>query len=107
MTKLHYLKNLLVLPSKPLKRKATSTVPKVLLAKVSVADDDDAACLITDVENAHQRTEWMDLRYCPVNEEWQRDVCETLGLQFRRVFQQQDGGPDTILTRPDCRTLRK
>ena len=37
----------------------------------------------------------------------QRDVCETLGLQFRRAFQHQDGGPDTILTRPDCHTLRK
>ena len=99
----------IVPPSKPLKRKATSTVPKrpAKKAKVSIADDDDAACLITDVENAHQRTEWMDLRYCPVNEEWQRDVCETLGLQYRRAFQHQDGGPDTILTRPDCRTLRK
>ena len=97
----------MVPPSKPLKRKATSTVLKrpAKKAKVSVADDD--ACLITDVENAHQHTEWMDLRYCPVNEEWQRDICETLGLQFRRVFQHQDGGPDTILTRPDCRTLKK
>ena len=42
----------MVPPSKPLKRKAASTVPKrpAKKAKVSVADDDDAACLITDVE---------------------------------------------------------
>ena len=49
----------MVPPSKPLKRKATSTAPKrsAKKAQVNVADDDDAACLITDVENAHQRTE--------------------------------------------------
>ena len=62
------------------------------------------ACVITNVHDAHQCAEWTDLRNCPTDEEWQRHTCELLGLQFRRTFECQDGGPDTILTRPDCRT---
>ena len=69
--------------------------------------DDGTACVITNVHDAHQRTEWTDLRYCPTDEEWQRHTCELLGLRFRRTFECQDGGPDTILTRPDCHTLKR
>ena len=94
-------------PRKTCKRKAKPSVEKKPAKKAKVADTDNDACLVTAVENVHQRTEWTDLRFFPVDEEWQRQTCETLGLQFRRVFNHQVGGPDIILTRPDCRTLRK
>ena len=95
----------MVPPSKGRKRKATSSVRTGHSKRTKV--DDATACVITGVDHVRQCTEWTDLRYCPTDEEWQRQTCESLGLQFRRAFVHQDGGPDTILTRPDCRTLKK
>ena len=99
----------MVPPRKPCKKRTTSSVLKNPTTKIKLnnTDDDTAACLITDVENVPQCTEWTYLRYCPVNEEWQRLTCELLGLQFRRVFEHHNGGPDTILTRPDCWILKR
>jgi len=44
---------------------------------------------------------WADYRYYPVDEEWQRQTCDLLGIQFVRPFWQQDGGSHVILTGPD------
>ena len=52
------------------------------------------------------RYEWMDYRYYPVDEHWQRQACELLAIRFIRSFQRQDGGPDVVLTRPDLRSLK-
>ena len=50
-----------------------------------------------------QRATWPNLRYYPVNEEWQRQACNILGLEFIAIsnYARDRGGPDTILTRPD------
>jgi len=62
---------------------------------------------ITTVENAFApRTEWADYRYYPVDEEWQKQACTTLGLAFVHPFQHASGGPDVILARPDIRLLK-
>ena len=53
------------------------------------------------------RTEWPEYRYYPIDEEWQRQTCRTLGLQFVQQFLRQNGGPDVILTKPDLRSIRK
>ena len=50
--------------------------------------------------------EWLDYRYYPVDQAWQRQACDLLGIRFVRPFQRQDGGSDMILTRPDQRSLR-
>jgi len=41
-----------------------------------------------------------------VDEEWQRQACELLGIRFVCPFQRQDGGSHVVLTRPDLRSLR-
>ena len=41
-----------------------------------------------------------------MDEAWQRQACELLGIRFVRPFQRQEGGSDMILTRPDMRSLR-
>ena len=73
-------------------------------AKVTCVEND---CNIISVERpVASRHEWTDYRYHPVNEDWQRRACELLGIRFIRPFQRQDGGPDTILTRPDLRSMK-
>ena len=63
-------------------------------------------CICTDaVSTSHQLTMWPDLRFYPVNEEWQQHACNILGLESSIASHR--GGPDTILTRPDCRSLKK
>ena len=61
------------------------------------------------VTTSHQLTVWSDLRFYPVNEEWQRQACNILGLKFVAPsnFASHRGGPDTILTHPNCRSLKK
>ena len=41
-----------------------------------------------------------------MDEAWQRQACELLGIRFIRPFQRQESGSDMILTRPDMRSLR-
>ena len=50
-----------------------------------------------------------DLWYYPTNKEWQWQVCNILGLEFWGEFNHAHdrGGPDTILTYPDCRSLKR
>ena len=52
------------------------------------------------------RTEWLEYRYHPVDEHWQRQACTSLGLRFIRPFQYMSGRPGVILTRPDNTSLR-
>ena len=41
-----------------------------------------------------------------MDEDWQRQAFEMLGIPYMRPFQQQDGGPHMVSTRPDLRSLR-
>ena len=92
-------------PKQSYKRKA-SPVECTVKSKRSKLFDDDDDCHIAGVENDYQRTVWSELRFYPVDETWQRQACETLGLQFKTVFCHQSGGPDTVLTCPDDHLLR-
>ena len=76
-------------------------------AKKSKATSVDSDCEVVAVDRpVAPRYEWTDYRYYPVNEDWQRQACELMGIQFNHSFQRQDGAPDTVLTRPDLRSLK-
>ena len=90
------------------KRRCSSHIPKSApSAKKRKVADDDKDCEVVGVHRpTAPRYEWLDYRYYPVDEAWQRQACELLGIRFVRPFQRQDGGSDMILTRPDMRSLR-
>ena len=73
--------------------------------------NDDNSCIYTGTVStvSCQCTTWPNLRYYPVNEEWQRQACNILGLEFIALSNcaRGGGGPNTILTRPDCRSLKR
>ena len=52
------------------------------------------------------RTEWVDYRYFPVDEAWQREACRLLNLRFIQPFQRESGGPNVILSLPDTSCLK-
>ena len=52
------------------------------------------------------RTEYPNFCYYQVNENWQVQTCERLGLTYTQKFACQCGSPDTILTCPDLRSLK-
>ena len=56
-----------------------------------------------------QRTTWPNLQYYPVNDEWQQQACNMLGLEFNAVSNcaHSRGEPDTIMIRSDCRSLKR
>ena len=58
------------------------------------------------ISTSYQLTVCPDLRFYPVNEEWQQQACNILGIEFVAPsnFASRRGGPDTILT---CRSLNK
>ena len=87
-------------------KKTKVDLPK-LKTKLDPNTDETLDCYYTGAENDHQQTVWPDLRYYPVDEEWQHNACETIGLQFKSLFVHSNGGPDVVLTRPDCRSLKK
>ena len=64
-------------------------------------------CKILGTEGVHapNRIAWLEYRYHQIDENWQRNACIRMGLQFVRAFQCQSGGADVILTRPNLRTL--
>ena len=90
------------------KRRCSSYIPKSApSAKKRKVADYDKDCEVMAVHRpAAPRYEWSDYRYYPVNEAWQQQACELLGIRFVRPFQRQDGRSDMILTRPDMRSLR-
>ena len=45
-------------------------------------------------------------KFYTVNEQWQRNACARLGLQFVRVSKMRPGGPNVTLTPPDRRTIK-
>ena len=65
-------------------------------------------CKILGTVGIHRpnRTEWPEYRYIQVDENWQRNTCIRMGLQFKRLFKCQAGDADFILTCPNKRTLR-
>ena len=78
---------------------------KTAITSHDIAVDKDL--MITTVQRAFvPRTEWADYRYYPVDEEWQKQACRTLGLVFVQPFHHASGGPDVILTRPDICSLQ-
>ena len=81
---------------------------KAKKAKTQASQKNDCMPYASTMNTAQQRTVWPDLRFYPVNEEWQRQACNTLALEFVAVLNctSYRGGPDTILTRPDCRSLK-
>ena len=46
-------------------------------------------------------------KFHSVNEQWQRDACATLGVEFRQSNRLRPGGPDVPLRRPNFRTIRR
>ena len=85
----------------PLKRK--SKVVNNPQKKPKQNDD----CIITDAVNVvgPNRTVWPEYRYYQTDENWQQ-ACTRLGIRFLKSAGFQPGGPDTVLTRPDLRSLR-
>ena len=65
-------------------------------------------CIITDTVNVigPNRTVWPEYRYHQTDERWQQQACTRLGIRFVCSAGFQPGGPDTVLTRPDLRSLR-
>ena len=68
----------------------------------------DTDCQIINTEGVRclSRTAWPEYRYHQVDKTWQRNACIRMGLQFREVFQCQDGGTNVILIRPIMSTLQ-
>ena len=64
--------------------------------------------MITDTVNVigPNRTVWPEYRYYQTNDTWQQQACTRLGIRFVRSTGFQPGGPDTVLKRPDLRSLR-
>lgn len=52
------------------------------------------------------RVEYPNVHYFQVNENWQLETCERLGLTYVDKFACQCGSSDTILKRPHLRTLK-
>ena len=65
-------------------------------------------CMITDTVNVigPNRTVWPEYRYYQTDETWQQQACTRLGIRFVCSTGFQPGSPDTVLTRPDLRSLR-
>ena len=82
--------------TKRVRKSSTETVKKK-------ATDD---CVITNTVGVG-RTEYPNFCYYQVNENWQLQTCERLGLTYTQKFTCQCGSPDTILTRPDLRSLKQ
>ena len=60
-------------------------------------------CYISGVEQADD----CPFKYHPVDEQWQRNVCAQMGLQFHARTRIRVGGPNISLTRPDMRTVKR
>ena len=73
--------------------------------KKSKLNDD---CMIIDTVNVigPNRTVWPEYRYYQTDVTWQQQACTRLGIRFVHSTGFQPGGPDTVLTRPDLRSLR-
>ena len=56
-------------------------------------------CVVATNTTQRQIRTW-PFRFNPVNEEWQRNSCAIMGLQFVAASGLNTGGPEVILTRP-------
>ena len=59
------------------------------------------------VVNESQQISWPMFRYFPISTEWQNNKCTELGLQFVGPSYTHRGSGNTILTRPDKRSIKK
>ena len=55
--------------------------------------------------NTGQLQVW-PFKFYSVNEQWQRDACATLGVDFRQSNRLRPGGPDVPLRHPNLHTIR-
>ena len=46
------------------------------------------------------------LKFHPVTEQWQRNICAQIGLEFHGKNRVRPGGPNVSLTPPDMRTVK-
>ena len=53
-----------------------------------------------------QQSSWEGFRYFPIDEEWQRSCCSQLNLNFYSTYKKSKGDGNTILTRPNMRTIK-
>ena len=53
-----------------------------------------------------QHSSWEGFRYFPIDEEWQRSCCSQLNLNFYSTYKKSKGDGNTILTRPNMRTIK-
>jgi len=82
----------------------SKSIPPAKKSKVAANDKD---CEVVAVHRpVALRYEWENYRYHLVDEEWQRQGCDLLGIQFVCPFRRQDGGSHVVLTRPDLRSLK-
>lgn len=75
--------------------------PKLILATANVGKQRPVT---NDV--AQQRT-WSMFRYFQTSIEWQKRKCIDLGLQYVGPNKTHGGSPDTVLTKPDKRSIKK
>ena len=47
------------------------------------------------------------LKFHPVSEQWQQNICAGMGLQFHGKNRVRPGGPNVSLTPPDMRTIKR
>lgn len=73
--------------------------------KIKGASSDKDCEVLTVDRPAAPQYEWTHYRYHLAYEDWQREACELLEIEFIRLFHWQDGGPDVVLTRPDLCAL--
>ena len=83
-------------------KRGSTGQPNPVKKKPSTNDD----CVITNTVGV-DRTEYPNFRYYQVNETWQLQTCERLGLTYTKKFACQCGSPDTVLTCPDLRSLKR
>ena len=88
--------SLLKKPARPRKR-----------PKIKQCDDDRPkkklrTCVIATNTTQRRIRSW-PFRFNPVNEEWQRNSCAIMGLQFVAASGLNTGGPEVTLTRPRTR----
>ena len=50
---------------------------------------------------------WPSFRFYPVNSQWQRRLCQQLGLFYQRANRFGRGGPNCVLSVPNLKTVRR
>ena len=93
------------------KKAKLSATSSSKLSVVSTSDD----VQIVETKKKHisdgsasgsQQSVWPNMRFNPVNAQWQRQMCQLLNVQYSKPNRFGFGGPNCILTLPNLRTVR-